>query len=92
MGATLDLLEQGEPLEKIMLRGGWQKDSTSMKYVRNFLLVLVNDISCIMSSTYIKGISFLFLFVCLLVSFFVCQLAKVSVCLSAYFYLLLVNG
>ncbi|MDC0465040.1 tyrosine-type recombinase/integrase [Pseudomonadales bacterium] len=37
VGAALDLLEQGEPLEKIMLRGGWQKDSTAMKYLRNFL-------------------------------------------------------
>ena len=26
VGAALDLLEQGEPLEKIMLRGGWQTD------------------------------------------------------------------
>jgi integrase len=37
VGAALDLLEQGEPLEKIMLRGGWQTDSTAMKYLRNFL-------------------------------------------------------
>ena len=36
-GAALDLLEQGMPLEKIMLRGGWQTDSTAMKYLRNFL-------------------------------------------------------
>ena len=35
VGAALDLLEQGEPLEKIMLRGGWQTDSTAMKYLRN---------------------------------------------------------
>ena len=35
VGAALDLLEQGEPLEKIMLRGGWQSDSTAMKYLRN---------------------------------------------------------
>lgn len=34
--AALDLLEQGEPLEKIMLRGGWQTDSTAMKYLRNW--------------------------------------------------------
>jgi len=26
VGAALDPLEQGEPLEKIMLRGGWQTD------------------------------------------------------------------
>ena len=37
VGAALDLLEQGEPLEKIMLRGGWQTDSTAMKYLRNFI-------------------------------------------------------
>ena len=37
VGAALDLLEQGEPLERIMLRGGWQTDSSTMKYLRNFL-------------------------------------------------------
>ena len=36
VGAALDLLEQGEPLEKIILRGGWQTDSTAMKYLRNW--------------------------------------------------------
>ena len=36
VGAALDLLEQGEPLEKIMLRGGWQSDSTAIKYLRNW--------------------------------------------------------
>ncbi|MDB2549253.1 tyrosine-type recombinase/integrase [Porticoccaceae bacterium] len=36
VGAALDLLEQGEPLEKIMLKGGWQTDSTAMKYLRNW--------------------------------------------------------
>ena len=36
VGAALDLLEQGEPLEMIMLRGGWQTDSTAMKYLRNW--------------------------------------------------------
>ncbi|WP_279243128.1 tyrosine-type recombinase/integrase [Candidatus Paraluminiphilus aquimaris] len=34
VGATLDLLEQGESLEKIIIRGGWQSDSTAMKYTR----------------------------------------------------------
>jgi hypothetical protein len=34
VGAALDLLEQGEPLERIMLRGGWQTDSTAIKYLR----------------------------------------------------------
>ena len=38
VGAALDLLEQGEPLEKIMLRGGWQSDSTAMKYLRNWCM------------------------------------------------------
>ncbi len=37
VGAALDLLEQGEPLEKIILRGGWQTDSTTMKYLRNWV-------------------------------------------------------
>ena len=37
VGAALDLLERGEPLEKIMLRGGWQSDSTAMKYLRNWV-------------------------------------------------------
>jgi integrase len=37
VGAALDLLEQGEPFEKIMLRGGWQSDSTAMKYLRNWV-------------------------------------------------------
>ena len=36
VGAALDLLEQGETLEKIMLRGGWQSDSNAMKYLRNW--------------------------------------------------------
>jgi integrase len=36
VGAALDLLEQGEPLERIMLRGGWQTDATAMKYLRNW--------------------------------------------------------
>ena len=37
VGAALDLLEQGESMEKIMLRGGWQSDSTAMKYLRNWV-------------------------------------------------------
>ncbi len=37
VGAALDLLEQGEPLERIMLRGGWQVDSTGMSYLRNWI-------------------------------------------------------
>jgi len=38
VGAALDLLQQGEPLEKIMLRGGWQTDTTAMKYLRNWVI------------------------------------------------------
>ena len=38
VGAALDLLEQGEGIEKIMLRGGWQTDSTAMKYLRNWII------------------------------------------------------
>ena len=37
VGAAIDLLDQGEPLEKIMLRGGWQSDSSAMKYLRNWV-------------------------------------------------------
>jgi integrase len=36
VGAALDLLEQGEPLEKIMLKEGCQTESTAMKYLRNW--------------------------------------------------------
>jgi len=36
VGAALDLLEQGEAIEKIMIRGGWQTDSTAIKYLRNW--------------------------------------------------------
>jgi hypothetical protein len=36
VGAALDLLEQGEGIEKIMLRGEWKTDSTAMKYLRNW--------------------------------------------------------
>ena len=35
VGAALDLLGQGEPLEKIMFRGGWKTDSTAINYLRN---------------------------------------------------------
>ena len=35
VGAALYLLEQGESMEKIMLRGGWQTNSTAMKYLRH---------------------------------------------------------
>ena len=36
--AALDLLEQGEVLERIMLRGGWQTDSTAITYLRNWII------------------------------------------------------
>ena len=36
VGAALDLLEHGESIEKIMLRGGWQTDSTAMEYLRHW--------------------------------------------------------
>ena len=36
VGAAIDLLEAGESLEKIMLRGGWQSESTAMRYLRNW--------------------------------------------------------
>ena len=37
VGAAVDLLEQGESLERIMLRGGWQTDSTAINYLRNWI-------------------------------------------------------
>jgi site-specific recombinase XerD len=36
VGGALDLLDQGETLEKIMLRGGWQAESTAIKYLREW--------------------------------------------------------
>jgi hypothetical protein len=54
VGAALDLLEQGEPLEKIMLRGGWQTDSTAMKYLRNWTtnLITYNTLSHLVPPLY----------------------------------------
>lgn len=34
VGRALDLLMEGEPFEKIMLRGGWRSESTTMRYLR----------------------------------------------------------
>jgi site-specific recombinase XerD len=34
VGAALDLLERGVSMEKIMLRGGWDRSSTVIKYLR----------------------------------------------------------
>ena len=36
MGAAIDILARGVPLEKIMLRGGWKSESTTMRYLRNW--------------------------------------------------------
>jgi len=35
VGAALDMLEQGESLARIMLRGGWKTESTTLRYLRN---------------------------------------------------------
>ena len=37
VGAALDLLERGVPLEKIMLRGGWGSKSTALKYLASWV-------------------------------------------------------
>jgi hypothetical protein len=36
VGAALDLLDQGEPMERIMLRGGWSAEATVIKYLREW--------------------------------------------------------
>ena len=36
VGAAIDMLARGVPLEKIMLRGGWKSESTAMRYLRNW--------------------------------------------------------
>ena len=36
VGAALDMLEAGDRLERIMLKGGWKADSTAIKYLRNW--------------------------------------------------------
>jgi len=36
VGAAVDLLDKGVPLEKIMLRGGWKSEITAMRYLRNW--------------------------------------------------------
>ena len=38
VGAALDLLEQGESLDRIMLRRDWQTDSTAIKYLSNLIM------------------------------------------------------
>ena len=39
VGAALDLLERGESLERIMLKGGWKSNSSAMRYIRSWELV-----------------------------------------------------
>ena len=36
VGAALDMLDQGVPLERIMLRGGWKSETTALRYLRNW--------------------------------------------------------
>jgi len=35
VGAAVDLLDKGVPLERIMLRGGWKSENTALRYLRN---------------------------------------------------------
>jgi hypothetical protein len=37
VGAALDLIEQGLPIEKIMLRGGWKTETTTIKYLKTWI-------------------------------------------------------
>ena len=37
VGAALDLLRAGVPIEKIMLRGGWTKESTTLRYLQSWV-------------------------------------------------------
>ena len=36
VGGALDMLSNGIPLERIMLRGGWKSEVTAMRYLRNW--------------------------------------------------------
>ena len=36
VGAALDLLEQGESLDRIMLRGGWKSEASAMRYLQSW--------------------------------------------------------
>ena len=36
VGAALDMLNQGESLPRIMLRGGWKTETTALRYLRNY--------------------------------------------------------
>lgn len=34
--AALDMISQGESLARIVLRGGWETESTALGYLRNY--------------------------------------------------------
>ena len=36
VGAAVDLLDKGVPLERVMLRGGWKSENTALRYLRNW--------------------------------------------------------
>ena len=36
VGAAVDLLNKGVPLERIMLRGGWKSEKTTLRYLKNW--------------------------------------------------------
>ena len=36
VGAALDLLDKGVPLERIMLRSGWKSENIALPYPRNW--------------------------------------------------------
>jgi len=36
VGAAADLLDKDVPLERIMLRGGWKSENTTLRYLRNW--------------------------------------------------------
>ena len=36
VGGAIDMLSNGIPLERIMLRGGWKSEVTAMRYLRNW--------------------------------------------------------
>ena len=36
VGAALDLLDKGVPLERIMLRGGWKSEHSALRHLRNW--------------------------------------------------------
>ena len=36
VGGAIDMLSNGIPLERIMLRGRWKSEVTAMRYLRNW--------------------------------------------------------